>query len=70
MVEKRYVPTHAIEVFAMNTFYQVQNWFIQMLNETWAWFSTLSNVEWMVVLGICSAFGFLCMRGIANRGTL
>ena len=54
----------------MNTFYQVQNWFIQMLNETWAWFSTLSKVEWMVVLGICSAFGFLCMRGIANRGTL
>ena len=54
----------------MDKFYQTQFWVNQMLGETWAWFSTLSKVEWMVLLGICSAFGFLCMRGIANRGTL
>lgn len=54
----------------METIYQVQHRVIQLSHETWAWFSTLTKVEWMVVLGICSAFGFLCMRGMANRGTL
>lgn len=53
----------------MEMIHQVKLWVFQMLNETWAWFSTLTKVEWMVVLGICSAFGFLCMRGIAGRGT-
>ncbi|QEG32774.1 hypothetical protein Pr1d_00340 [Bythopirellula goksoeyrii] len=53
----------------MEMIHQAKHWVFQMLNETWAWFSTLTKVEWMVVLGICSAFGFLCMRGIASRGT-
>lgn len=54
----------------MDAVYHVQLWVDQMSGQTWGWFSTLSKYEWMVVLGICSAFGFLCMRGIVNRGKI
>ncbi len=48
----------------------VQAWLLGMKGQTWQWFSTLSQQEWMVVLGIIAALGFLCMRGFTQRGTL
>ena len=38
------------------------------LNESWNWFSGLSQQEWFVLLGAGAAFGFLCMRGYSSRG--
>ncbi len=34
---------------------------------TWAWFNGLSREEWVVVLGVAAACGFLCMRGYGSR---
>lgn len=35
--------------------------------DTWAWFSNLTREEWLVVLAVVSAAGFLCMRGFGSR---
>lgn len=48
----------------------VKQWFHTNANETWTWLSTLSQQEWLVLLGIVAALGFLCMRGFTHRGTL
>lgn len=37
------------------------------LNASWLWFAQLSREEWIVVLGVCCALGFLCMRGYGSR---
>jgi hypothetical protein len=31
--------------------------------ETWAWFNSLSREEWLVVLAVVCACGFVCMLG-------
>jgi hypothetical protein len=54
----------------MQYVYETQAWLTNIKSETWRWLSTLSQHEWMVVLGICAALGFLCMRGFTHRGTL
>lgn len=33
----------------------------------WRWFAVLNREEWMVVLAVCCAAGFLCMRGYGSR---
>jgi hypothetical protein len=54
----------------MNYVYEAQAWLVGIKAETWRWFTTLSQQEWMVLLGIVAALGFLCMRGFTQRGTL
>lgn len=54
----------------MDYVYEAQVWIHTTIQQTWSWFSTLSQQEWMVVLGIVTVFGFLCMRGFTHRGTL
>lgn len=33
----------------------------------WSWVTTLNLEEWFILLGVTSAFGFLCMRGFSNK---
>jgi len=35
--------------------------------QTWQWFNTLSREEWMVVLVVVCAAGFLCLLGFQSR---
>lgn len=35
--------------------------------DTWRWFSALSREEWMIVLTVVTALGFLCMLGYGSR---
>lgn len=37
------------------------------LGASWRWFSLLNREEWVVVLAVCCALGFLCMRGYGSR---
>ncbi|QDU56269.1 hypothetical protein [Aeoliella mucimassa] len=39
-------------------------WCNSAVSGTWHWFNTLNREEWMVVLAVGSALGFLCMRGL------
>lgn len=34
----------------------------------WVWFDSLSREEWLVVLAVCCASGFLFLRGWGKRG--
>jgi hypothetical protein len=54
----------------MKYFYEAQAWLVNAKGETWQWFSTLSQQEWLVLLGIVAALGFLCMKNFTQRGTL
>ncbi len=54
----------------MEVIYRIQQWSNTLLDETWGFFSTLTQTEWFVVLGIVAALGFLCMKGFTQRGTL
>ena len=54
----------------MQFIYDAQAWLINAKGEVWQWFDTLSQTEWMVLLGIVAALGFLCMKGFTHRGTL
>ena len=54
----------------MRYVYEAQAWLAGIKGETWQWFCSLSQGEWLVLLGIVAALGFLCMRGFAHRGTL
>ncbi|MEM6799223.1 MAG: hypothetical protein AAF589_06885 [Planctomycetota bacterium] len=38
-----------------------------VMGTSWRWFSALNREEWMVVLAVCCALGFLCMRGYGSR---
>lgn len=54
----------------MRYVYDAQAWLSGIKAETWQWLSTLTQHEWMVLLGIVAALGFLCMKGFSHRGTL
>lgn len=52
----------------MDTFYNtINDWFAGVTSSTWQWFATLSREEWVIVLGVGAACGFLCMRGFGSR---
>lgn len=36
-------------------------------HQIWLWFSSLSQEEWMIVLGAASLIGFLVVRGLGSR---
>ncbi len=38
-----------------------------LMGSTWDWFNTLTREEWVLVLGVAAACGFLCMRGFGSR---
>ncbi len=42
-------------------------WYDGLMGSTWDWFNTLSRDEWILVLGVAAACGFLCMRGFGSR---
>jgi hypothetical protein len=35
--------------------------------DAWQWFNNLTREEWVVVLGVVSVLGFLCMLGYGSR---
>ncbi|HEY4234771.1 MAG TPA: hypothetical protein VGM76_15155 [Lacipirellulaceae bacterium] len=35
--------------------------------DVWQWFNSLTREEWVVVLGVTSVLGFLCMLGYGSR---
>jgi hypothetical protein len=35
--------------------------------DVWQWFNALTREEWVVVLGVVSVLGFLCMLGYGSR---
>lgn len=37
--------------------------------DLWNWFNSLSRDEWMIVLAVVTALGFLCMRGFGSRSS-
>jgi hypothetical protein len=39
----------------------------EIQDQTWQWFAGLSREEWMVVLAIACACGFLSLRGFHGR---
>ena len=38
------------------------------LRDLWVWFDTLSREEWLVVMAVCCAIGFLFLKGWDQRG--
>ncbi|MEX2171542.1 MAG: hypothetical protein WD851_19645 [Pirellulales bacterium] len=42
-------------------------YFMSVVNDIWRWFTLLNREEWLVVLGVGAACGFLCMRGFGSR---
>lgn len=36
--------------------------------QMWAWFDSLSREEWLVVLAVCCAAGFLFLKSWGRRG--
>lgn len=38
-----------------------------VVQQVWIWFSSLSQEEWMIVLGAASLVGFLVVRGLGTR---
>ena len=41
-----------------------------VIHETWVWFNRLDQQEWIALLAVVAALGFLCMRGFAGRGNM
>jgi hypothetical protein len=35
--------------------------------DVWDWFNRLTREEWVVVLAVVAALGFLCMLGFGSR---
>lgn len=41
-----------------------------MLHESWVWFDGLDQQEWIALLAVVAAAGFMCMRGFRGRGNV
>ena len=39
------------------------------MEDGWHWIQSLNMQEWFLLLGICAAAGFCCMRGMGSRNT-
>lgn len=42
--------------------------FAEQSRHLWVWFDSLNREEWLLVLGVCCAVGFLMMKGWGKRG--
>lgn len=40
----------------------------ERLSDAWVWFDTLSREEWLIVMAVCCAIGFLFLKGWGQRG--
>lgn len=45
----------------------IVQWIGRILNASWHWFNALDRGEWLIVLAVTTAAGFLCMRGYGSR---
>jgi hypothetical protein len=39
----------------------------RILQTSWSWISSLNKEEWLLLLIVVTALGFLCMRGFGSR---
>jgi hypothetical protein len=44
-------------------------WIKAGIHGGWAWVTGLNNQEWILLLAITSAAGFMCMRGFGSRNS-
>ncbi len=42
-------------------------WCGDVLHNIWVWLDRLDRTEWLMLLGVTTAIGFLCMRGYGSR---
>lgn len=54
--------------FAMDFLITINHWLDAAVDETWGWFESLSQQEWIALLSVVACLGFLCMRGFSSRG--
>ena len=40
----------------------------ERFRDLWFWFDTLSREEWLIVMAVCCAIGFLFLKGFGSRG--
>ena len=52
---------------AMRIFESIGDWIRLSLEDGWHWVQSLNMQEWFLLLGICAAAGFSCMRGMGSR---
>jgi hypothetical protein len=50
-----------------STFNDIWYWLAAAPSNTWQWFNTLGREEWMVVLVVVCAAGFMCLLGFQSR---
>lgn len=51
----------------MRLFDSIGEWIKQSYQDGWQWILSLNSQEWFLLLGICAAAGFCCMRGTGAR---
>jgi hypothetical protein len=51
----------------MQLFNSIGQWIRDSLGDGWRWILSLDTQEWFLLLGICAAAGFCCMRGTGAR---
>lgn len=51
----------------MRIFESIGVWIRLSVEDGWHWIQSLNTQEWFLLLGICAAAGFCCMRGIGAR---
>jgi len=51
----------------MRLFDSIGEWVKQSYQDGWHWILSLNSQEWFLLLGICAAAGFCCMRGTGAR---
>lgn len=52
-----------------NLYSTIFEWYDGIMGGTWDWFDGLTREEWILVLGVAAACGFLCMRGFGSRNS-
>ena len=51
----------------MRIFESIGDWIRLSFEDGWHWVQSLNTQEWFLLLGICAAAGFCCMRGMGSR---
>jgi hypothetical protein len=42
--------------------------FAQGVDQSWAWFNSLNREEWLIVMAVCCAGGFLFLKSWGHKG--
>jgi len=45
----------------------ISHWFSKGMHDAWLWLAALDFQEWFLLLGVVSAAGFMCMKGMGSR---